>query len=300
MSAPIVVPPGLRDGPFRRADALRLGLTDKHLRGRRFRRIFRDVYAPVEIPDSLHLRCAAARLLVPEHAVFCGATAAQLCRIPVPGDRRVHVALPAKTRTPPKVSGIVVHRYAIGPAEVWRSEVAGEWVVRPERLFLELAAALPRLDMIIAGDQLLRMGWTTVGELETYLKDCYRRRGRRRARNALPLLEARSDSPTETRLRMLLVDNGFPRPVANLDVYDEQGIWIGRPDLSYPASKIAIDYEGRHHREDADQYHEDIGRDDLFALNGWIHLKYDARLLFRRPEAILDDVATALRRRGLR
>ncbi|MCW2948646.1 MAG: hypothetical protein JWR24_5363 [Actinoallomurus sp.] len=291
------IPSQLRGGPFRRADGLRLGLTDKHLRGRWFRRIFYDVYAPAEIPDSLALRCAAARLLLPDHAVFCGVTAARLYRLPVPEDERVHVALPAGTPTPSEVRGLAVHRYAIGPAEYWRPDAVGEQVIRPERLFLELAAELSRLDLIIAGDQLLRLGWTTAAELDTYLKGCFRRRGRRRAREAVPLLEARSDSPPETRLRMLLVDNGFPRPVANIDVHDQRGIWIGRPDLAYPDRKIALDYEGRHHQEVARQYHEDIGRDDQFVLAGWIHLKYDARTLFRRPESILDDVHTALRQR---
>ncbi|MBC6469956.1 hypothetical protein [Actinomadura alba] len=292
------IPPALTKGPFRCEIAFGLGVTRRQLTGSRFRRIFHRVYVSVDLPDSVELRCRAALLAVPTGAVFCGVTAARLYRVPVPdtADDRVHLALPAGTSTIPQVRGIVTHRYGLTLGQM--RKVHDLYVVRPERLFAELAVDLVRLDLIIAGDHLLGKGWIEPDDLRRSIEASTPRPGLRLARAVLPHLEPKTDSPMETRLRMILVDAGLPRPVANADVFDPGGVWIGRPDLSYPALKIALDYEGGHHRTDARQYRNDLTRDDQFAVNGWIHLKYDAATVFQVRHRIVADVreAIALRR----
>jgi hypothetical protein len=240
-------PDALLHGPFRATEAQALGVTKDQLRSDRFRRIFHDVHVCATIPDSLDVRCRAARLLVPDHAVFCDVTAARLCRLPVPEtDQRIHVALPAPTMTTTQTRGIKVHIYALGPQDLWTPEAIGWRMVRPERLYLELAR-LPRKDLIVMADQLLHHGWTTAPCLETYLDKCSGKRGCRPAREALPHLDPGSESPPETLLRLLIVDAGLPRPAVNEEVRDEDnGDRVARPDLSYPHLKIAIEYEGRH------------------------------------------------------
>ncbi|WP_157438243.1 endonuclease domain-containing protein [Actinomadura latina] len=252
------------------------------------------MYVQSDLPDNLGLRCDAARLLLPSAAVFCGVTAARLYGVPVPDrDMRIHAAVPSASSTVPRIKELRVHSYTIPPAHLRLRD--GRQVVSPERLFLELAAAVPRMDLIIAGDHMLRHGLTTRSRLNNFLnEDCYRRRGVRRSRFAMPHLDEKSDSPPETRLRILIVDAGLPRPVVNQDVVTERGVWLARPDLSYPALKIAIQYEGAHHQQDYKQYSYDIERDGRLIEHGWIVIRVNKDGLFRSPRTVLNRIRKAI------
>jgi hypothetical protein len=268
-------------------------VTAQQLRSGLYRHVFYDVYAPAGLDDSVHVRCAAAALILPRTAVFCGVTAARLYGVPVPdGDMRVHAMVPAAASTVPRIKQLKVHSYSIPAGQA--SNLHGRRVIGPERLFLELAASLHRIDLIIAGDHMLRRRLSTRERLNAFLKDCYRRRGVRKARFAMPHLEPRSDSPPETRLRMLLVDAGLPRPVANQDVCNDWGVWLARPDLSYPAVKIAIEYEGLHHQQDHGQYSRDIERDGRMIDEGWVVIRVNKDGLFRTPRKVVNRVRKAL------
>jgi hypothetical protein len=289
------VPVALRNRPFRYAEARKAGVTDKQLRSAQYRHVLYDVYIPAELDDSVSVRCDAATLVLPPAAVFCGITAARLYGVPVPDrDTRVHAAVPATSSTVPRIRELKVHSFTI-PAGHRRS-LHGRRVVSPERLFLELAATVPRIDLIIAGDHMLRQRLCTREQLIGFLHDCYRRRGVRKARFALPHLEPRSDSPPETRLRMLIVDANLPRPIANQDVFNDWGVWLARPDLSYPAVKIAIEYEGAHHQRDHDQYSRDIERDGRLIDEGWTVIRVNKDALFRTPRIVVNRIRKALRR----
>ncbi|MFB4318414.1 hypothetical protein [Actinomadura sp. 21ATH] len=291
------VPEGMLSGPFRGSRARRLGITGAQLAGPRFRRIHQDVYAPASTGDSLELRCHAAELVLPDDAVFCGATAARLYGLPVPRrDQDVHVAVPAKLPTAPRIKELRIHQYTIPPEQ---TGTYGGWrVVKPERLFLELAHALDRFDLIAAGDQMLRRGHTTIDRLTGFLHGCDRRRGVKRARDAVPLLDGRADSPPESRARILLTDAGLPRPVVNQDVVNAWGIWLARPDLSYPELKIAIQYEGGHHQSDPAQYAYDIERDGRLIDEGWTVIRLDKNTLYNHPEIFVARIRRALARRS--
>ncbi|MFI0352807.1 hypothetical protein [Actinomadura sp. 9N407] len=291
------MPDKLLSGPFRGTHALRLGITKDQLAGGHFRHLHHDVYAPADMPDSVELHCRAADLVLPEDAVFCGVTAARLYRLAVPrNDQGIHVAVPAKLPTAPRIKRLRIHQYAIPPEQIG---TYGGWrVVKPERLFLELAHALPRFDLIAAGDQLLRRGLTRREALTGFLNDCHRRRGVQRARDAVPLLNGRADSPPETRARILLTDAGLPTPAVNQDVVNAWGVWLARPDLSYQDPKIAIQYEGAHHQEDPTQYAYDIERDGRLIDEGWIVIRIDKDILFHHPHLLINRVRRALARRS--
>lgn len=274
-------------------------MTSKELRSSQYRRIFYDVYAQSNLADCLELRCDAARLLLPPVAVFCDVTAARLYGVPVPDqDGRVHAAVPSVSTVVPRIRDLRVHSYAIPPAHLGVRD--GRPLVSPERLFLELAAGVPRVDLIIAGDHMLRHRLTSRSRLTGFLHDCPRRRGVSRAKLALPDLDDRSDSPPETRLRMLVVDAGLPRPIVNRDIVTERGVWLARPDLSYPALKIAIQYEGAHHQQDYRQYSYDIERDGRLIEHGWIVIRVNKEGLFRNPRTVVNRIRKAITDRSPR
>jgi very-short-patch-repair endonuclease len=63
------------------------------------------------------------------------------------------------------------------------------------------------------------------------------------ARRELAYVEPLAQSVQETRTRMLLVDAGLPRPVAQYRVDFPEGDWAYL-DLAYPDVKIGIEYDG--------------------------------------------------------
>src|SRR5438105_2781835 len=68
-------------------------------------------------------------------------------------------------------------------------------------------------------------------------------------RAAVELSEPASESPMESRLRMLLVLAGLPRPQAQVTLKDAEGRFLGRPDLYYPDQRVGLEYDGRIHRD---------------------------------------------------
>lgn len=61
-----------------------------------------------------------------------------------------------------------------------------------------------------------------------------------------------AESPQEVALRRVWVERtDLTTPLANVDVYDDCGRFLGRPDLLDPELGIVGDYDGAHHRETA-------------------------------------------------
>ena len=112
---------------------------------------------------------------------------------------------------------------------------------------------------------------TTPEQLLTLVPDWPRFRGSLTLLRVLPQVRTGVGSPQETRLRRSIVRHGLPEPaVAHPVVLD--GITF-HSDLSYPDLRIALDYEGDHHRTDARQWESDIRREELFREAGWVYLR---------------------------
>ena len=84
--------------PFRGSAAVAAGLlTPGVLRGRRYRRLFPDVYAPALLEVDLALRARAAGVLVAGRGVVAGYAAAELWGASCgPSDAPVDVLLPVR------------------------------------------------------------------------------------------------------------------------------------------------------------------------------------------------------------
>jgi hypothetical protein len=291
------IPAELRSRPFRRADAEALGLTRRVLQGRRFVRLFDDVYAVVEVADALLVRAKAVQLANPD-AALSHDSAAEHYGLPLPRRVGSHVTVPRgrlRSITPIPIGGDRVQVHETRQPQVWTYE---DWLVTvPERTFTDQAQRLCLVDLVACGDSLVRKSLTTVDALVDAARD-NRRRGARLARRASGLIRSRVDSPTETRLRLLIVLSGLPEPETGLDIFDRHGAWIARPDLSYPKLRIAIEYDGRHHAEDDRQWNRDIGRREHYDRAGWRVIVVTAKHLYRQPGPTLARILEALHERG--
>ncbi len=74
-------------------------------------------------------------------------------------------------------------------------------------------------------------------------------------------------SPPETRLRLLLLSEGLPAPVAQYRVFDDDG-FVARVDFAFPELRIAVEYDGLWHAEDG-QFAQDRRRLNRLSAAGW-------------------------------
>lgn len=102
--------------------------------------------------------------------------------------------------------------------------------------------------------------------------------------------------PPESRLRLVIVRAGLPEPVIGHTVFF-QGFFVGTPDLAFVREKVALDYDGKIHREDERVYADDIERRQLFADAEWRYITV-AKDTLRVPRSFLSRLERLLRERG--
>ncbi len=111
--------------------------------------------------------------------------------------------------------------------------------------------------------------------------------------DVLSLADARSGSPPETRLRLLLTRAGLPRPAVQYPVLDDdrcRAVWL---DLAYPHHRLGVEYDGGDHLEPA-RVLRDIDRHTRLVAAGWRVLRYTAEQMRHEPHRIVADVAAGL------
>jgi hypothetical protein len=151
-------------------------------------------------------------------------------------------------------------------------------------------------DLVAAGDSALR-GGCSVDALSDVVARSARLRGVRRAREALPLLDARSRSRPESHLRVAASGPGLPRFAVNEPIYRREGGWLAEPDLSLVEAKLALEYQGADHAS-VDRMRSDITRERDMRADGWLCLMYGPNEVFGRPWTIRPEIRAELARRA--
>jgi len=270
--------------PFTRAVALANGIAAHELRTKQYRRLFTGVYLDANAPVTAATRAAAALLTTPDPAFASHVTAARVHGTPIPAVPEEHVTV-LRRRDRRSRPGIVCHYTP--RARV--TQVNGVRVSSPAQTFCELAALLPLIDVIVAGDWLVRHRKVSRAAINKTVAT-RTGAGAERARRAAGYVRARVDSRMETRLRMLLVLAGLPEPEVNLPLEDEDGRVVRRHDLCYPSIKVAIEYDGRHHIERETQWESDLDRREASDDDGWRLLVITSRGIHAEPDRTLSRV----------
>jgi very-short-patch-repair endonuclease len=247
-------------------------MTSSELRSSAWRRLYRGVYADAEVPESFGLRIAGAALLIPASAVFSGRTAAYLHGAPalVEASTPVEVTVPRGVRFGP-VAGILVRQAALPVGDV--DVIGPRRCTDPRRTALDIARVEPLLEAVVALDVLLARAIVGRSELKEACAQLVGR-GARRAQQAVALADPRSESPPESRLRVLLALAGFAA-VPQYTVRDAAGNVIARLDLALPECRVAIEYDGAWHAEDR-QFIKDRRRLNRLVAAGWTVLHVTA------------------------
>ncbi|MDG4769461.1 DUF559 domain-containing protein [Solwaraspora sp. WMMD792] len=311
------IPRELRLRPFSGSDAVAAGLlTKRSLTGPAWRRLFADVYVQAAAFDDGDHRmwCEAAAVKMPAGGAVSGLSAAYLWGVDLlPHRSPVHVTLPRSARPGPHPRLAVVHR-SLGREDVtWL--FGGIPLTTEVRTAFDLARSLPRADALAAVDALLHSRVLRREALASYVDFHAGLPGVRRVRELLPLVEALSESPMESRLRLLLHDAGLPRPTPQYEIRlpasdltpdartgaaasdaRRRGRLLARVDLAYPQWRIAIEYEGDHHRERA-TFRRDVGRLNALRAAGWLVLRFTADDVLRQKDQLVRTVRQAIAER---
>ncbi|MDT7719374.1 MAG: hypothetical protein QOE94_385 [Mycobacterium sp.] len=276
--------------PFIGSEAVRSGaLTAYRLRSRCIA-IHPDVYVPTGTDLTATTRARAAWLWSRRRGIVAGHSASALH-----GAKWVDHQAPAQLlyehRRPP--AGIRTWSDQIAEDEL--QLVSGVPTTTPARTAFDIACRNSVGNAVAAVDALARATLFNVADAQVLANRYKGHRNVRRARCALTLIDAGAESPRETWLRLLLIDAGYPRPQTQIPVYGEYGELVALLDLGWEDVKIALEYEGDHHRTDRRQFHRDIARYEALPDLGWITVRVTAEDM---PGGILRRVAAAWSRRA--
>jgi hypothetical protein len=217
--------------------------------------------------DGLVARCRAYAVHRGTDFAFSHSTAALLYGAPLPPlEPVIHVTVRAPGRAP-DIDGFVGHK--LGRWETRR--LLDLPVTTPEQTWIDLAQLVHRDALVAAGDFFVGGDEPVTNRLALAraIADSAGRRGVARARDALEFVRAGAESPGETRLRLLLVQAGLPSPALNYELRAPDGAFVARVDIAYPASRIALEYEGDIHRVDRATWRKDIRRRERVEDLGW-------------------------------
>lgn len=293
MARPSFVPPELTHGPFMLNYARSLGLTRQHLRSSAWRSLGASVYAWRGIPDTPLLRLRAVQLRLPFDAVLSGVTAGWIYEL-LPWPRSlIEVTVSENCGVSTRV-GVLVRRGMLRPGE--RVQVGELRVTSPLRTIADLAVRLDLTEAVVATDTALRSRLVTRAELDAHVAALRGAKGVRALRRVVEAADGLSESPMESRLRMLLVNAGLGRPECQAELTDGDGRDLARVDLYYPAARLAIEYDGAWHRE---SLVDDNRRQNRILAAGYQLLRFTAADL-RSPAMVVAQVRVALQSDGRR
>lgn len=239
-------------------------------------------------------RARALQARLPGDAFFIGITAAIVMRIPLPtrleSSPVIHVAVP-HPRT--ALTGRYIHGRSLGcePEDVrmW----SGLRISSPERAWCEIAHRLSLEELVAAGDFLIhhRLPISTPARLEGRLERWGARPGASLLRKALPLLNERSESPTESMLRVIIVLSDLPAVEANYPITTSGGFDY-RADLVFLEKKVIVEYQSGFH-DSVERRRADMTRRSRLEADGWVVIEVNADDL-RDPKELVLRIARIL------
>ena len=294
MARPIPLPEDLSGRPVRPDDLRKRGINPSVLRGSTWQRLTHGVHMRGSEEPLLIDRCRALGLVLTSDPVVSHETAAALWGMPSWGPRRADLHV---TRAPSASAirrhGVVNHRADV-PGE-HRGSVPGVLVTNPARTLLDLAPGLPLDRLVATGDHCLRALGVAPRELGEILTWAGGRRGVTVMRAALPLLDARAESPPESLLRVWFALCGLPGFEPNAEIWHD-GHFVARVDLLDEEHRLVVEYEGAYHRT-REQYAADIARRARLATLGFEVVQVEATMM-QSPRGVVLYVAQRLARRG--
>ena len=256
-------------GAFTRADALELGCTDARLRAWcRSGQLRTPGYGAYYVPATTSASASApgppndatlsdrfslereetARqirsivLTMDESVIVTHESALLLLGLPVwdmPHNAAVHLSRHG-SRKRTRRRGVSGH---IAPPQLTTSLVGNVRVASPAWAVAQTACTLGAASAVVAGDAAVHRGVLDCGQLQTVCTALFGTRGSAPLAMLPGRVDGRSESPGESRLRLLLDSAGFDVTPQRV-IYDESGHFVARVDLGVDGSRVLVEFDG--------------------------------------------------------
>ncbi|HEY8641538.1 MAG TPA: DUF559 domain-containing protein [Candidatus Dormibacteraeota bacterium] len=277
----------LKRGPFSLREAELAGLTWDHLQSSSYRHLAHGTYAWTGLRADSLLALQGTLHRLPGAAVFSGRTAAYLHGLDVPPCDPIQVTLPRDCGVSSR-SGVRVRRSGLNPEEVVRRQ--GLPCTAILRTLLDIGESPALVESVVIADMALHADLITTEHLGAVVAARAGTKFAKRLRQMGDLAEPGSESAMETRLRIILVLAGLPRPELQVNLHDDNGQFLGRADLYYRSHRLVIEYDGATHRA---TLVEDNRRQNRILAAGYRLLRFTAADL-RDPASVVAQVRAAL------
>lgn len=268
------------------ADGRRYGLDRWNFQGMAWRRVGPGTYLRKSVEETPLLKVETASRRLPPAAAFSGLTAAWLHGLDVPFQP---IEMTVSDGSVSARAGMIVRRRALVRGEVVKAR--GFRATSVLRTLRDLCADLPLVEAVVMTDMALHGQLVNIATLRAAAAESGGSRGVRILRQVLDHAEPATESPMETRLRMLLVLGGLPRPEAQVAIRDRFHRFVGRPDLFYREHRLGLEYDGGTHRE---TLAEDNRRQNRLVDAGIRLLRFTAGDIYNTPDFVIRTVRAAL------
>ncbi|NMM93977.1 hypothetical protein [Bifidobacterium oedipodis] len=227
-----------------------------------------------ETREDVLARCLAANSRAP----FSHITALQLQRIEVPAQHTLdtdtlHVTFSSigKRKLRKNVQSHIRQGLCESDTVVVRWNGGLIRYVKPLIAWSQMAGFMPIEQMVELTESIFRHTDLTRPDFENALKEPAFAHRRKACSIALSLAQEHTDSPKETQSHLALTRYGAPFPIVNYQVpgaHYDNGVGI-TADLAWPQLRVALDYQGDHHRTDKEQWRRDNSKSGILRQAGW-------------------------------
>lgn len=195
--------------------------------------------------DQDRLRIEAHWLSTSGTAVYSHTSAARIHGLATwNAGPQVHVTVPYSGSTSSHGSDVRAHSLVVPDSDLVRVRLSPgriAKVVGVDRAVADCARTLSLESAAIIGDSALQRG-LTVERIRAAAERTGAMRGSRRVENVLAALDPRSESPGETRARLVLAAAGMPAPVLQHGIPTRHGVF--RADFAWPDLLVILEFDG--------------------------------------------------------
>ncbi|MFC6354904.1 hypothetical protein [Luethyella okanaganae] len=299
------IPDHLRGRPIAARDAASVGLTESLWRGPGLARPFHGVRIAHDAELSVRELIEAYSRRMPPAQFFSHTSAALLYGMPLPTrlerSSLIHVSAEPGGAIP-RARGVIGHHAA------WDRTPTTLGALRassPLDTWCELSTILELDDLVAVGDFIVtgdepfsgHPPLSCLDDMGAAVTAHGRRRGARSLSAALRLVRYGPLSRMETITRLFVVRAGLPEPSINYRVCDTHGRPVSMVDLAFVDWKVAVEYQGDHHREKG-RFRDDIARRERLEDLGWTVVYISIDDMGLRPAETIARLRTRLRSRG--
>ncbi len=249
--------------PFIGSEALAAGVMSRGALRWNHTALHPDVYLENGARRDIDVNAYAAWLWTKRAGIITGRAAAALH-----GVRWIDDATPIElvARHGRRRPGIIVYEERIGPDEVsLRCDLP---VATVARTALDLARHLPRDEAVVHLDALAAKTGITAEEIDELATRYAPSRGIRSARTAIALMDGGATSHHQTRLRLMVLDAGLPRPRTSILLHDN--LWETVVSIGWEGPKVCLEHQDDLANQTAAQR---IARDELLQRLGWHQIR---------------------------